>query len=752
MYLFEKEKIREISIKCKLCLEEIKFKISVDEYRKVKKFPVKKENTHGDPKHKIIVSINKNLEIDNFKIKNLTKTEDTAVVANELTKQVLHDIGLSDVEIELYLKSTGRDAISLGEMAILINKPKEECKTIAIKFVEKGLFKEIIGATPHYTPLPPYAALLAQLKDFHSYISNIKDRLPIEVDKSFQEFESSSVDKVKMKEAEGLIHDIRDNMMTKIDLKEEDLNVDTSVFQQIKDVTKDIGDVEGMTKGLVTKQIDEMKKQFETINSKSTDIIQAQVDELSSRLSNMKSVISNNLGKLKLGVVQSSVNQLVEKVVSNSMKEIQDGLDVQLSVNEMVFSEELNDTIGNLDKEFTNKFKDSIEGALKGLDGMTLQSTGDSKAIFDKIGGQFSEAVKVAEDKINAIYGDVLKSLGGVKELITQRVINTIDSTLAKILNKLEMQESMTEEFWDQAKKTSTLTMKDIWFIRSPEAAKAHISEELSRAKMRILVVAPEITDIDLEAIKTRPSRINIRIAASIDVGNSEHKKMLDELDKLGNVQYRNRGLKNLWGINKDYEEVILCVLSKIDIAGIPRTEIAGIGSIIEEHIKIFVPILEDAWVGAQKHILHSKKKSSRVEAPIPIGLTKATTKGLAEESKNQLPPLEIKPTEKPQIELEVPEKKVEKPKKNIVTEISDLKILYEEILGNFKNMDRDDLASELERFHNSYIKIIGYNNTIKQIFKKTDVLKSKSDIMNKMEKESLRKYLTGWKKNLDLL
>ena len=743
MYLFENQKVREIPIKCKLCLEEIKFQISMEEYRKTRKFPITKENIHGDPKHKLIVFINKNLEIDNFKIENLVETEESPVVANELTKQVLHSIGLTDIEIELYLKSTGRDAISLGEMGILINKPKDECKIIANKFVEKGLFKEIVGATPHYTPLPPYAALLAQLKDFHSFISNIKNRLPTEVDKSFEEFEASSADKAKIKQAEGLIHDIRDNMLSKVDLKEEDISGATSVFEQVKDITKDLGDVEGLTKGLVDKQIDEMKKQFETINSKSTEIIQAQVDELSDRLAKMKSIISNNLGKLKLGVVQSSVNQLVEKIVSNSMKEIQSGLDVQLSVNEMVFSEELNETIGNLDKEFTNKFKDSIEGTLKGLEGMSLQSTGDSKAIFDKLGGQFSEAVKVAENKINTIYGDVIKSLGGVRELITQRVVNTIDDTLSKILKKLEMQESMTEEFWDQAKKISTITMKDIWFIRSPEAAKAHINEELSRAKMRILVVAPEITDVDLKIIQSCPTRINIRIAASIDVGNPEHKRILDEFDKLGNVQYRNRGLKNLWGINKDYEEVILCVLSKIDIAGIGRTEIAGIGSIIEEHIKIFVPILEDAWVGAQKHILHSKKASSQTIPSIPINLTPRSQKEIEE---------------KPQLELEIHAPKIISKKekksepKNIVTEIGDLKKLYDDIIKNMDKMDRPEIADELERFHNSYIKIIGYNNTIKQIFKKTDVLKSKRDIMERMEKQSLKRYLKDWKKNLDLL
>ena len=102
MYLFEKQKIREVPIKCKLCLKEIKFQVSIDEYRNVRKFPIKKEDTHGAPKHKLVVYINKNLEVDNFKIVNLTEA-DTEPVGNELTKQVLHDIGLTDIEIELYL-------------------------------------------------------------------------------------------------------------------------------------------------------------------------------------------------------------------------------------------------------------------------------------------------------------------------------------------------------------------------------------------------------------------------------------------------------------------------------------------------------------------------------------------------------------------------------------------------------------------------------------------------------------------------
>ena len=82
---------------------------------------------------------------------------------------------------------------------------------------------------------------------------------------------------------------------------------------------------------------------------------------------------------------------------------------------------------------------------------------------------------------------------------------------------------------------------------------------------MRILIVAPQINDVDIKAIMDRPARINFRIAASIDFSNPEHASIIEQLDKMDNVDYRHRALQNLWGVNRDYEEVIVCVLSKAE-------------------------------------------------------------------------------------------------------------------------------------------------------------------------------------------
>ncbi|GAI08055.1 unnamed protein product, partial [marine sediment metagenome] len=63
--------------------------------------------------------------------------------------------------------------------------------------------------------------------------------------------------------------------------------------------------------------------------------------------------------------------------------------------------------------------------------------------------------------------------------------------------------------------RVSQFTMRDIWFIGSIESAKAHINEQISKAKMRLLIITPQLTDIDVNALQKIPKFINIRIATN---------------------------------------------------------------------------------------------------------------------------------------------------------------------------------------------------------------------------------------------
>ena len=251
MYLFKDQDVVEITLNCKLCLQEVKFSISAEEYKNITKFPVKKEHIHGTPKHKLVAYINKNLDIENFKIEEMEVEEEKTTYEEELTKEVLKNLDLEDDEIDLYLLIAGRDAVALGELALLANKPKEVTKSIADRFVEKGLFRAIVGATPHYTALPPYAALISQLSTFHSYITDLKQRAPIELNESFSKLESQADGVKNLKEYTDFMLDLKKNTLAQIMDQRKKFDQTTSVIEEIRGLSDFIVNLESEAKNIM---------------------------------------------------------------------------------------------------------------------------------------------------------------------------------------------------------------------------------------------------------------------------------------------------------------------------------------------------------------------------------------------------------------------------------------------------------------------------------------------------------------------
>ncbi|TXT60412.1 MAG: hypothetical protein BAJALOKI2v1_110072 [Promethearchaeota archaeon] len=742
MYLFKEQDEVEITQTCKLCLEEISFTVSANEYKATNKFPIKKENIHGKPKHKLIVYINQFLEIENFEIQDLIEEQEEIFVSEDVIKQALSDINLTDEEIDLYIKSIGRDVVSLGELSILTGKSQEECKAIADKFKDVGLFKEIVGATPHYSALPPYAALVRQLRDFYSYISELKQEIPREVDKSFSQFESEAEDVSKLKETDKFMQDLKKRMISEVEVQKGEFGEKIKVIDHIKDISSDIENLDDYTKNVMQDQIEKITQQFEDINSKTAQIIRSQVGDLKNELDNVKTTISENLQKLRLGVIQQTVEQVVDKVVTNRLKEITQGINTQISVNKMVFTDELQKVTKNLNTELLAKLRSSIEEALGQINGIEIKPGEERKELSKDMNHDFADAINVAQEKIEDISEGIFRSMGKLKEIFSERVVATIQKTLDDILKRLKINEITTEEFWKQARRVSSFTMKDIWFIRSPESARAHINEELSKAKLRVLIVAPQITDIDMDKIKEMPKHVNIRIAAHIEPSNEEHNDFIAELDQIHNVDYRSRMLQNLWGINRDYEEVVLCVLSETEVKGELRTEIAGIGSIIEEHIKIFVPILEDAWMSARKDIA------------IQVGNSQVETKSPPEpKEEKKVPEPKTREMEEPIVSppSEQPERGEEKETDIPLEGLTPLQTQLVSIMNDLDSFKGSEIAARLEEFHQEYVKQKGYNSTIKNIHRNMLTLKNRDEILSKPERDELRMKMKFWRKKLEL-
>jgi hypothetical protein len=774
MYLFKDQEEVEISINCKLCLKEIKFIVSVEEYKNITKFPIKKESVHGTPQHRLVAYISKNLDIENFKIEEMELEEEKSTYDEEVTRQVLSNLELSDEEIELYLRITGRDAVSLGELALLADKTKEDTERMAERFVEKGLFKEIVGATPHFTALPPYAALVSQLETFRTYITDLKEQAPAELNKSFSQLEAQAEGIKNIKEYTDFMNQLKQNTLSDILTHRKKFDQTASVIEEIVGLQDFITNLESEARNIMdsqtevlTKQFDELGNkisksmerqvedltaQFDKINTQISNIVLTQIDNFKNQFNNMKERISNNLQKLRLGVLQQAVDQVIETSFTEWLNKITENLNAQLSeiqkaskdglvktkislnrqLDEIqrVQNEGIVNTTDKFNTELISKLKESIDSTvnnIKGITTTTAQSGDAVKQLFGEISKNFSKAVTMAEEKLGGMSENVFESFDNLRETFSSKIVESLSNILNDIIDRLQMSELATKQFWDQAVSgvagAAALTMKDIWFIRSIEGAKAHVNDEISQAKMRVLIVAPQITDINIDSIKACKQHVNIRIATSSDLSNPEHISILEELSEMSNLSIRNRKLQNLWGINRDYEEVVLCVISKTESG----TEIAGIGSIIQEHIKIFVPILEDAWIGAQKGF-----------AP---PMTTSQSSGSSELTEEKAPSPEIEEVEKPESAISDVE----------AFEGASLTEQFDALLKTVDKITGAKIASKLEVIKNNIESQKGYSGVIAPINLAIATFKFEDNILDSEETEQLITKLNFWRKKLNI-
>ncbi len=557
-----KKNMKHIPYKCKKCLQTIEF--SLDKNDPVNAvFPIILENTHGTPLHKLTVRINKHFKVDSFEIHEDIQIAKTKMQSSKITREVLGSIGLTDNEIDLYLRSSGKGPMAVGELAILANLSTEEMAKTITKFTSKGLFKQIQGAANYYQALPPYAALLEQLKQFSNLIQSLKIDTPTNLQLSFSSFEEKSqgVQNLKqfMKNMEGLKSGLTDTLET----QKENLDQNLSKLKEQKKFATELQNLRDQSLALLDEHTISLFNQFELLKRK----------------------IANNLEKLHLGVIVNTVGDIVQKSIDIEMEKIQT----------------------DFQSQFENRFRKILDQLIGEITQMTDSASQIETGVSETFSGvlsQFNQVLQETETKLGEVSGTVENSFSALKNTFSDEVVLTLDDVLGKIVEQIDMNIETIQECWDESKRVLNFSMKDVWFIRTPEGMQAQITDTVSRAKMRVLIVAPNLSDIDIEPLKRLPNHINLRICCRINVQDPEHQRILKYLDSRDNFTYRERALQNLWAIHKDYEEIILGIVNENVInPDEVIIEVAGIGSVLDEHIKMFVPIVEDAWMGSTREL-----------------------------------------------------------------------------------------------------------------------------------------------------
>lgn len=629
------------------------------------------------------------------------------------TKQVLELIGLAHDEVETYFKITGRGPIMSGEIALLAGVDEERAVQIANNLFEKGLVREIPGKTPFYMALPPYAALLNQIRYFKDTIKTFQQVSPQNLQKRFDSMEQHSAKLKKLDDYKTYIQIMKTKLPAQIKTQFDRFENELNQVKRFHDVKRFILNLKEIVPADITKEFDIMETKLETI----------------------KSEISNKFEtQFRIGALKSMAEKIVTRVVSEQFNEMTDYFKTKF--------------VGT-----TQNMLDQVINQLGSLSDTAGEISTDLGTVFTDIESGLKSTLEDLEKRVTGVYDDIIAGIAELKSLFQKEIFETLQNDIINnIVNQLEGAEATMQEFWDRSKEASMLSFKDVWFVRSIEGIKAQINEIIPRIKMRIYIIAPKLDDIDFVALSKVKKHVNVRISTNFDLSNPNDVNILNQVSQYPNFDIRHYPRENIWSINRDFEEVIVCVVSKDpDLA---TMQIAGMGSVLDENIKLFAGLLEDVW-------MQSKKTDQigfvpqQYQQPIKPKVSKEPIQQIS--IPKEEPQIKVKDIVQPKpvkpVEITPEKKEIKTHTEHFTGTVSPvdatLSTQFDSFIKNLETLPGYELAAGLQQLQDDILEKKGFSAILRQIRIEVTALKSIPKILDLSEKEMLLKKINFWRSKL---
>ncbi len=628
------------------------------------------------------------------------------------TKQVLELIGLAHDEVSTYYKITGRGPVMIGEIALISDVSEERAAEIASNLFQKGLLKQIPGKTPIYEALPPYAALVSQIHHFKETIKTFQQIAPQNIQEKFDSLEQHSSKLKKLDDYKTYLQIMKTKLPAQIKSQFERFEKEIEQVNRFKDVRNFILNLKEIVPADITKEFEAMETQLESIKS-----------EIATRFEK----------QFRIGALSSMAEKIVSKVISEQFTEIS-----KFFKNKFV--------------QTTQNMLDQVINQLGSITDTAGEITTDLGTVFTDIQNGMVTTLEDLENRVSGVYDDIINGINELKDLFKKEIFESIqDDIIGNIITQLESAELTMNEFWERSKQASLLSFKDVWFVRSVEGIKAQINASLSRVKMRVHIVAPKLEDIDLVALTRLKKHINTRISTNFDLTDPEDQIKFKQIADYPNLTIRHYPRENLWSINKDFEEVVVCVVSKTEVG---EFEIAGMGSVLEEHVKLFAAVLEDVWIQSKKfeqvEITQAVKYAPsrpipQPETPKPVISTTPIVPEKEVLTPIQPPPERFEPQPEP---IKTPP---EIQPGAVISTDGYLSTQFENILGQIDTAPGEEIAIKLENLQDDILERKGFSAVLRQIRMGTSALKNNRNLLTNAEKEELRNKINFWRSKLKI-
>ncbi|MFX1480888.1 MAG: hypothetical protein ACFFCI_22615 [Promethearchaeota archaeon] len=171
--------------------------------------------------------------------------------------------------------------------------------------------------------------------------------------------------------------------------------------------------------------------------------------------------------------------------------------------------------------------------------------------------------------------------------------LDDLEAKMVNFLNRFSDQEEETmSEPLDNALDVIDLNIYDYSNLKvSKGQFLNNFREVLGRAKHKIMLTVPRITDLeDLELYNIRSS-VNMSISCYVDIGMTAHLDLIEEFDNFENIEIRNYKYQDRWAILRDNEELLFAAI------GTRESNLLFIHTEDKTHVETLGILTKDPWI-----------------------------------------------------------------------------------------------------------------------------------------------------------
>ncbi|MEM2637307.1 MAG: hypothetical protein QXL15_03040, partial [Candidatus Korarchaeota archaeon] len=392
-------------------------------------------------------------------------------------------------------------------------------------------------------------------------------------------------------------------------LKESAATMKTELMEEIKKLSEGV--------------IDSFRAQMESLITKIGDIFDASISDMKNKISETMNIISTRIAEINKsisGTLLSTIDAAFDDIKSNLqhsanmiVNEVSKLSTVALelksaSITRVKEVSNVLDSIVAVSSESVSRMRNTLERIKPQTEKNINEVSSALREIASTMATTREQIKKTSDDAIMSITNrieEIGKSVSKISEA-TIATFENIKSTLkTKLISALMKHiEGSMEKLWrlnEVLKYVTSMTakaeeeLKQVWFIESREAMLAEISRMVSKVRARIHIVAPSLDGLDINAIASLPTRINVRLT----IGRIEQVKDREKINKLAKKEgltLKISGNEEIFGAERDGEEVALCAVAGSDVMGIAST--------LATHAAIFRSTLESIWLNAREKII----------------------------------------------------------------------------------------------------------------------------------------------------